>query len=404
MDLTRRIGFLVLLGAALLLPAIVGDPARARPDLATTLRLDLNRTRGRLGAASDRWAAFAIRDVLVADSALRLVPPGEVRFLPRGFKAGADTSAVAQALASLWASLRPDIRGTPAVLFVYPDTAFLEANYQGTLFLEAGGREVCVGVVPTRLGGPTGGAFVVHRWSNERSLSPCAFHAAFGPPGPHIRRWLVSRRYTMARSLTWLAGVREPRARPWDYEVERLGLPRVQTTLPRWLVGVWGQYLAPPYWMGKDALHCLTGDDASCLRTVIDTALIGRTGGWPREATGRAPALGGEPPPSMATARLVGGHYLSDLIADMGRERFQRFWRSELPLAEAFRESFGTGMAEWTGRWARETWAQTWEAREGRSEVSLGVTMRPAAPLVVALWSGLLLALIGTRAMRREFV
>jgi hypothetical protein len=40
-------------------------------------------------------------------------------------------------------------------------------------------------------------------------------------------------------------------------------------------------------------------------------------------------------------------HMIADLANEFGRERFQRFWTSEAPLAEAFEDAFGVDMGEW---------------------------------------------------------
>ncbi|MFQ6045980.1 MAG: hypothetical protein ACE5PT_06430, partial [Gemmatimonadales bacterium] len=47
------------------------------------------------------------------------------------------------------------------------------------------------------------------------------------------------------------------------------------------------------------------------------------------------------------------GTFLSDLIADMGPDRFREFWRSGLPVDSAFSVSMGVPIEEWTMRWAR---------------------------------------------------
>ncbi len=41
------------------------------------------------------------------------------------------------------------------------------------------------------------------------------------------------------------------------------------------------------------------------------------------------------------------------MVADIGPEAFQRFWSSELPIEEAFREANGAGLMEWTRVWVR---------------------------------------------------
>ncbi|MGD8726366.1 MAG: hypothetical protein PVH40_01910, partial [Gemmatimonadales bacterium] len=45
--------------------------------------------------------------------------------------------------------------------------------------------------------------------------------------------------------------------------------------------------------------------------------------------------------------------YLGDMVAEFGRGRFARFWKSNAPLEEAFEAAMAMPLDEWTMAWAR---------------------------------------------------
>jgi hypothetical protein len=45
--------------------------------------------------------------------------------------------------------------------------------------------------------------------------------------------------------------------------------------------------------------------------------------------------------------------YLSDLLDNMGEQRFSRFWTSDSSLEEAFADAFSVSLEDWTMDWAR---------------------------------------------------
>jgi hypothetical protein len=54
-------------------------------------------------------------------------------------------------------------------------------------------------------------------------------------------------------------------------------------------------------------------------------------------------------------ARTLEGSFwfFSDLIGERGRDRFERFWRSEQSVDSAFVAAFGEPIGDWTARWQR---------------------------------------------------
>jgi hypothetical protein len=83
---------------------------------------------------------------------------------------------------------------------------------------------------------------------------------------------------------------------------------------------------------------------------------------------------------------------LSDLESEFGPVRFARFWSSDAPVVEAFREAFGVPAGEWMEGWARGYYP------EARAGASWGPSLW-GAPLLLFV-AALLLAL--RKARRRE--
>lgn len=156
----------------------------------------------------------------------------------------------------------------------------------------------------------------------QNELGPCAFYAAFGAPGRDIRRWLSARRFDLALSPRWAqvpigeSGYLLPdRSQPW----------------------FWAQV----YSQNPNAIACLAGRADACRAAVLTGA-------------------GASDPPSriVTTDRwwwhqaLVGGdRYFADAVRRIGRERFRRFWSSELPVDTALVAAFRMPVGEWTQRW-----------------------------------------------------
>jgi hypothetical protein len=76
---------------------------------------------------------------------------------------------------------------------------------------------------------------------------------------------------------------------------------------------------------------------------------------------------------------------LSDILADMGRERFQRFWSSDLGVEEAFVSEMSLYLEDWTVLWARRQLSslpQRYYTRPG------GLVSAAAALAIVAVCLG----------------
>jgi len=84
--------------------------------------------------------------------------------------------------------------------------------------------------------------------------------------------------------------------------------------------------------------------------------------------------------------------FLADLIRVQGRDRFRAFWRSDLPVDQAFQAAYGESIGDWTYRWA--------VARYGT--YAPGPTVSIATVLLAVSTALALLAFAATVAGRRE--
>ena len=199
----------------------------------------------------------------------------------------------------------------------------------------------------------------------QDGLGPCAFYAAFGRPGREIGRWLGAREFDLALGPWWNRDSLE-RPRPPHDEV-------LDARQNRWFLNQF-----PP-----DAIACLGGREARCRVAVL------------------AGAGEGNAEPHFVTAeswwrrrRLVDGdHYLADIAREIGRERFQTLWSSELTVDSALAIALRQPVGEWTARWQRR--------------LIPPIRLGPAAPPSAA-WLGLLLAglavVLATRTVSRREV
>lgn len=166
-------------------------------------------------------------------------------------------------------------------------------------------------------------------------LGPCAFYAAFGPPGPGVETWLRERGYDVAADAVW------PARADGNTGILVARKPSRKEELERWLD-------FQRSWRSMDITACSGGDRASCTRSVrsaartyqrspIPDGLVIQRRGWEYQSH-----LG----PAVPT-------FLADLLTVYGREKFARFWRSSGELEPAFKAAFGESVGDFTMRWMR---------------------------------------------------
>jgi len=178
---------------------------------------------------------------------------------------------------------------------------------------------------------------VVGAWrmaSLRRGIGSCAYYAAFGVPGKDIARWLVAWHYLPIANADWTGSEPEERY-AWLHASQQLGR----------------------LWFHADFMGCAAGDLSRCGLALWKAPGQDR---WPARLagldapgvvySGRSWSYGYRYGDGLGPAAA---EYLGDMVGRFGRERFQRFWTSDAPFEEAFREAMGVPLDEWTMEWAR---------------------------------------------------
>lgn len=150
------------------------------------------------------------------------------------------------------------------------------------------------------------------------NLGPCAFYAAFGAPGQEIERWLSARDFDLAIAPLWTR----------------------QAQVEGWPNASFIRHNAR-FWFLPDGVACLAGRAERCQSAAVEAPPTSR------DASRVVTLNQRRPPPALAG----GTHYLADVVRSIGRERFQRFWNSELPADTALAEALRMPVGEWTRRW-----------------------------------------------------
>lgn len=181
---------------------------------------------------------------------------------------------------------------------------------------------------------------------DHRILGPCAYYAAFGPPGSHIEEWLESTDFLTAMSPAWAL------------DPEPLGALSPDR-----------QRFARSYEM--ELYGCTAGNREACR-----SGLLAPSWYWLYPVSQREPGI-------VAArnyryyARLGpnSGRLLSDLLIDMDAERFARFWSSESSLEAAFAEAFDVALEDWVMDWARIQMGELERPAPRPSSAALGLLL-----------------------------
>lgn len=215
--------------------------------------------------------------------------------------------------------------------------------------------------------------------STERAiLGPCALYATFGGPGPSIAKWLAGTNWLPAADVDW--------SRPSPIVRSDLNWgDATQTGLLATVMGSEGVVSEARQFLATDAVACIAGrvdqcstalqsgiqrdkDSQAWQADVIEARMLGGLGRW-YWGWGRSGNLG-----------PAENWLLSDMIRDLGADRFEAFWTSGAPPDTAFAHAAGEPFGAWVKRWARRQY--------GRAEVG------PWMP-VWARWAGLFVVAAG---------
>jgi hypothetical protein len=245
------------------------------------------------------------------------------RAAPEGFKVAVALVIVRDSGARFPARAdAPDVPRARGVTFVFPDTLH---------------RAMCLAVLPEGLGGrqffrgPRPAVTApISRWL-EQGLGPCAFYGAFGSPGREIGRWINGQGYRFAIAPHW-----------WDRTPRRemaFWTPDPALPMSRQSAAWWTYFYSMFPW---DGVACYAGQASRCATAVFDSTALAdsqpsrwSSGDWWRDQV-----------------MISGTGYLSDLVGDLGADRFSRVWSADVPLDSGFTLATGTTLAEWTQRWA----------------------------------------------------
>jgi hypothetical protein len=197
----------------------------------------------------------------------------------------------------------------------------------------------------------------------RNGLGTCAYFAAFGAPGHDIGRWLASQHYEFALY-------------PWGLRVSPEST-RAGSLLDADKPWFWSFV----YRYEPGAVECMAGRADACRRTVLASG----TGDL-------VPVVSAEKqwwrPPSLAGA----DRYFADLVADIGPERFRRFWNSELPVDTALATAMRMPVGEWTRRWQATL----------VPPIRLGPVTPPSALVLATLLGVVAVVLVMLTATRRQ--
>ena len=374
-------GMLLIVAMSLTLP----EPRLPAPDRLERMRLMEN-----AATASGRAQTFALqfRVARLSDSLRAAVPRSAdrgIRVMHAANVAPPVRAAVEAAVARAQSAIGAPVAGIDVVTVVdtMPVRGYRMASegiYPFYMLPDTPAQR-CVAVLP--LG---------RRWNDsrirelstdavaDRLLGPCAFHAAFGVPGPAVHRWLRARGATLALGGSW---VRPP---------GRMQTPPTTNAFTRHWFNVALEFFS------YSGLRCALGETAECERSIMTAT--DDPSPWARP---RPMVVGSSVSPNyslMQTWRRRGADFgdretgiLAGMVRSLGREKFAAFWTSADSVPLAFEKASGQPLGAWVSIWANEQ----------IEPLERGPTIPPVVLLETILLVTLCLAMILMIGRRREF-
>jgi hypothetical protein len=398
MGLMPKVAFGALALAAVLLP--LRKPGEHEPEPSADDRSQrLFALRREYTVATRLWSALEVRDTVLS----LIASSGAVGTAPtvvfHGFAPGLRDSSVDHEVAALWRRIGPPDSTVRTAVIVNNSEPYRFDEYDGTLIAERSGHTWCVAI--TSASRMANGSLRVWHSSLDRALAPCTFLAAFGVPGPGVGAWLAQTGDLPIQSLDWLS---RPKGNasgegPWErwYADNPTG-PNAPPLLIRLLGSLdFTSIMTPPYEFGDAGVACLVGRETACTHAVLGYSAR-PLGEFPTDLT---PIVRQADTVTLATVRPPMPSLASAMLTDHDRASFQRFWTSAHPVEEAFRSAFGESLGAWTARWAQREWRASFRAKFGGPDIKLGVTLKPAWPLLVMAWGAVALLIAASVARRR---
>ncbi len=369
-----------ILGCALLTTGLAGTSRRGRsiaPSDSPEV-LHYRRVQHRTLTAARRLKALSRRDTVLA--ALPAARPRDARTLLIVMDPGlplSHRSLIERAIDRQWRHLGIDSASVPVTIVIVVDTASSKSTLGGArgaiafdyVLADEGAHDRCVAIVALHdraLTTPGTPRRLAETIAPERRgpalLGPCAFQARFGIAGVAIDAWLRARSYDLA-------------ARPaWEREIADMTVDSSGALT----AGSAGVSSGVEYLLSPDARACAAGDLARC-----DASLIAPPG-----MRNRVP-VGGLIMMALSSDQHWSGfstRYLSDLVTALGAERFQKFWRSDLPPDAALRAAARMPLNVWTQRWASGLIGPQRQGSAATLRQLFGVLILAAACLAITAW------------------
>ena len=303
--------------------------------------------------AASKLEVLELRDFILPAARARVSAAQPFDFMVTGTAATPELEArMRNAVSQYWRSLSITQPLVPVVSVLSVDTARVRndyAEYPGSQIAFAlpapGTNQPCVAVLRVVL--PHRRQMNFMRPIEQRApelLGACAYYAAFGEPGTGIREWLASREFDLARGTDW-TGSLELR-------------PRQQRAL--WYIGVhpltnWLNFNLAARQASPVFLRCADGERSACAHLVLDSTLRAERA---RTRADRPNVVSTRPdttplPSGLSWNAIVIDEFLAGVVRSEGRQRFQQFWKSDQPPAQAFQSAFGEPLDVWTARWTR---------------------------------------------------
>lgn len=382
----KRAGFGALVIAAVLLP--MRKPHRnAMVETASAPEDSLDELAWAYRRAAFNWSALSVRDTVIARAA-SLAPNSAPVVRLAGFSSSDSAPQAIGDLRRIWRRVRVADTNVRIGLLVYQPASRAGYGYSGARVVLDSAAPSCVAMVPGWRDVVTHGIRASTR-DMSAAIAPCAMIATFGLPGPSVRAWLTRNRFAQARSNDWLLPSSPPHVTgPWAYWYDLQEVRDYPVWLERSALLFDAAAEVPRYEFGAAGLRCLSGDEASCVTSILRPDIFVEPAALvPADLT----SDGESEMPRVVTVtqvRAARGDYLASLIQYFGRDRFRRFWVSPLPFEEAFQDAFGRSLGSWTREWAQTEWKETEYAHALGPDVVLGANVRPIeGTTMVLLWS-----------------
>jgi hypothetical protein len=165
----------------------------------------------------------------------------------------------------------------------------------------------------------------------QNPIGPCAWFAAFGPPGAGTKAWLDSTRYLGATNFGDHTGP-FPSYRTIDGQGSQLQKERAVMQA--------FSYEGNSAWVA-----CLAGRPGACQRRL----LAGERATWGRLLAGNGPGYL-QYGMSFVNGPPDGGSFFASVLDEFGPQRTAALWRSAKPLPEAFLAATGEPLDPWLQR------------------------------------------------------